>query len=597
MSELQIKESQSWQCGWDFCFTVIGIALPRLIGGHKLSRSCGRKLQFIQHEEGRIVPDHNDEMTYQYHLKDHLGNTRTTFTTGKYTSRYIATMEDENHEQEAKDFYNITNRVPYPIRGKAVRLNSTSPIGPALGLEVSRGDTINISVKAYYENTTGHGTNSTSVAALAAALTGAYGGLNGGSEAQQLIHDIFNKHAGAALAAGATRSDTHPSAYLNYLMFDTEYNLIASQTGYVGIDGTLPKIVQIVNRNNLVVEQAGYVYIYVSNESQSSHYVFFDNLDVSISESPILETTDYYPFGLTFNQYAKSGMVGQRFKYNGKEEINDLGLNWMDYGARMYMPDLGRWGVVDALATDYYSYSPYNYSINNPIRFIDPDGNGILDKIRTLGQKVGNAFKGNGFKNNYQVQKATYDKTSAYLYDVNSALTEGNQLFGTSNSTMSRTEIQSAAISEAGGDPYESTISEKTQDVFEVVEGALESKGSDNAAVTVAKKAGDLVYGMANDPYGAVTGESLGGAPLGASGREDAITGLATTALKPLKYLKGVTKNLGQFMKGRKGMFSTSRKMGDALLKSNGAVKTTRSAIKNANQAGTVVSVVDKLLE
>ena len=312
-------------------------------------------------------------MTYQYHLKDHLGNVRTTFTTGKYTSRYIATMEDENHAQEAKDFYNITNRVPYPLGGKAVRLNSASPIGPALGLEVSRGDTINISVKAYYENATGHGTNSTSVAALAAALTGAYGGLNGGSEAQQLIHDIFNKHAGAALAAGATRSDTHPSAYLNYLVFDTEYNLIASQTGYVGIDGTLPKTEQIVNRNNLVVEQAGYVYIYVSNESQSSHYVFFDNLDVSISESPILETTDYYPFGLTFNQYAKSGMVGQRYLYNaGSEWEEQLGFYMTDQ--RMLDPSLGRFWGIDGLADLFPSMSPMLYSYNNPIRFNDPLG-------------------------------------------------------------------------------------------------------------------------------------------------------------------------------------------------------------------------------
>lgn len=63
---------------------------------------------------------------------------------------------------------------------------------------------------------------------------------------------------------------------------------------------------------------------------------------------------------MTFNSYAQA--PENLYKYNGKEEQKETG--WYDYGVRMYMPDLGRWGVIDLQADKYNQFSPYNYVLN-----------------------------------------------------------------------------------------------------------------------------------------------------------------------------------------------------------------------------------------
>ncbi len=90
---------------------------------------------------------------------------------------------------------------------------------------------------------------------------------------------------------------------------------------------------------------------------------------------------DYYPFGMEIRRGGifyptppAGNLLNNRYLYNGKEFQDDFGLNWYDYGARFYDPQIARWHSVDPDAEYYRSWSPYNYVRNNPILRLDPNG-------------------------------------------------------------------------------------------------------------------------------------------------------------------------------------------------------------------------------
>lgn len=90
------------------------------------------------------------------------------------------------------------------------------------------------------------------------------------------------------------------------------------------------------------------------------------------STAVVTQINAYDPWGMELKGIGQEGSVYNRFKYNGKEEQPETA--WIDYGARMYDAQLGRWHAVDPLAEKFADWNPYNYVFNNPLNSIDPTG-------------------------------------------------------------------------------------------------------------------------------------------------------------------------------------------------------------------------------
>ena len=75
------------------------------------------------------------------------------------------------------------------------------------------------------------------------------------------------------------------------------------------------------------------------------------------------------------------GDYATRYKFNGKELDPETGYYY--YGARYYDPVVSRWLSVDPLAEKYPGLSPYNYTANNPVMLVDPDGRDWIKNNKT----------------------------------------------------------------------------------------------------------------------------------------------------------------------------------------------------------------------
>ncbi len=113
-------------------------------------------------------------------------------------------------------------------------------------------------------------------------------------------------------------------------------------------------------------------------------YVSYDNSgSVSSPNASIVEEHNYYPFGLQHEGY-NNVINGTEYNYKtfqGQELHEDLGLNVIEFKWRTHDPAIGRFWQIDPLAEDFTYNSPYAFSENSPIAFVELEG---LEKVLAI---------------------------------------------------------------------------------------------------------------------------------------------------------------------------------------------------------------------
>jgi RHS repeat-associated protein len=181
------------------------------------------------------------------------------------------------------------------------------------------------------------------------------------------------------------------------MLLDNQFNYVSTngQSGAIPVGS--PNVLNTL-ATSIKLKHSGYLYIWVSNETQS-WMVFFDNLSIEHFAGPMLEETHYYPFGLTMagisDKALKAKYAENKYRFNkgselqNKEFSDGSGLEMYETPLRELDPQLGRWWQIDPVFSNgvdgddelndviidgLKSQSPYASMDNNPIRLNDPNG-------------------------------------------------------------------------------------------------------------------------------------------------------------------------------------------------------------------------------
>ncbi len=358
-------------------------------------------LQYALYEEGsiRYAKKRNSQTgetyyayEYDYFIKDHQGNVRTVLTEGKDTATYQATMEPARQAIEDALFANVytpVNTIQNKPAGfdtentneKVSRLNGSAgsnlKTGPSLVLKVMAGDKVQMNTYAWY-NTPAQQPQSgiNLLTEILSVLPGAVIGTGGSKLAAgntALLGSTLSPNVTQFLNNNRPYDNTKPKAYLNWILFDEQFNFVASNSGVKQVEAGTEK--QALVAPLQTIGKNGFLYIYVSNESPQD--VYFDDLTVQHFTGPLTQEQSFYPFGLQMAAISSKALLKTvtPYKYNGGNELEEEGsLNYYNTFYRKYDAQIGRFTGVDIRSEESYGMSVYNFGANNPIYFNDPLG-------------------------------------------------------------------------------------------------------------------------------------------------------------------------------------------------------------------------------
>lgn len=386
-------------------------------------------LSFFSSPEGRVVKKGND-FEYQYAIADHQGNTRIVFSSAPAVTSSITATHEGDAGDDIDEFENVEVNHIWPFLSanhtpggmNVVRMNQSYPVGPSKSMNVYPGDKVDIEVWEYHEGT-GYGGYAAPLNTLVAMVAGIFGGVSGAPGDPGLIYNGIDNAFGAFAPAEIT-DDERPAAYLNYILFDHEYKVLdmgwkrAPETAYTKHQLSFP---------TLEIKHAGYLFVYLSYDDESNNWVFFDDLKVSYTPTNIIQSNEYYPFGLqTANSWTREGS-SNGFLYNGGSELNDV-TKFYDTPFRGYDASLGRFMQIDPLAVMSHGESPYGYASNNPVLFNDPTGLLTWGQFGNIVDNLMRYDNGGTWDRSHGYQRFTSEKAAVSWHDAyrESLNTEGS---------------------------------------------------------------------------------------------------------------------------------------------------------------------------